>query len=151
MKGITKLEVTTVRGLTKLLENEVDRLFNRCEPGNNSERQAETALEGALDYISDAVRQLDTAVSKFPAETPPSDLVSKLSGAIAFQKQLELGYDGSKRTVEPHSLRVAGNGQTLLYGMRIDKGVKAQVRSYRLSKIESVVVTDRVFVADDGR
>lgn len=51
---------------------------------------------------------------------------------------VELGYQGTKRTIEPYSLRRTRAGDLILYAIRTDN---RQLRCYRVDRIESVGVT----------
>ena len=62
--------------------------------------------------------------------------------AAANRLCVELGYQGSRRIIEPYSLRRTRDGNTLLYAVKADTG---EVRGYRIDRIESVKVTQRTF------
>ena len=51
---------------------------------------------------------------------------------------VELGYDRSKRIIEPYSLRRTRAGYFLLYGVKAETG---ELRAYRVDRIESINVT----------
>ncbi|MBI4334103.1 MAG: WYL domain-containing protein [Chloroflexi bacterium] len=55
---------------------------------------------------------------------------------------VELGYGGTKRLIEPYSLRRTKQGFLLLYGVKRETG---EVRAYRVDRIESVEVTNQPF------
>lgn len=55
---------------------------------------------------------------------------------------VELGYQGTLRTVEPYSLRRTRDGFLLLYAVKLDGG---ELRSYRVDRIQSVRVTTTPF------
>lgn len=55
---------------------------------------------------------------------------------------VELGYDRTKRIIEPYSLRRSRAGNLLLYAVRADS---REPRAYRVDRIESVHITDRTF------
>jgi predicted nucleotidyltransferase component of viral defense system len=57
--------------------------------------------------------------------------------------QIELGYNGTKRLIEPYSLRQNQEGDLLLSAIRV---VDRQSRSYRIDRIESVSITKKPFV-----
>jgi len=63
--------------------------------------------------------------------------------AAANRLCVELGYNGSRRTIEPYSLRRSSAGNLLLYAVRADNG---EPRAYRVDRIESVRVTQRTFI-----
>lgn len=63
--------------------------------------------------------------------------------AAANRLCIELGYQGSRRTVEPYSLRRTQAGNLLLHAVKADT---REPRSYRVERIESVSVTSRTFV-----
>jgi hypothetical protein len=52
---------------------------------------------------------------------------------------IELGYNGTKRIIEPYSLRRTKEGNLLLYAVRVDNN---KVRAYRVDRIESVEITN---------
>lgn len=56
---------------------------------------------------------------------------------------VELGYSGSRRIIEPYSLRRSSAGSLLLCAVRSDDG---ELRAYRVDRIESVRVTDLTFL-----
>lgn len=55
---------------------------------------------------------------------------------------VELGYHGSRRVIEPYSLRRTRAGHLLLHALRADT---RQHRSYRVAEIQSIRVTTRPF------
>ncbi len=52
---------------------------------------------------------------------------------------LDLGYNGTRRLVEPYGLRTTADGDVLLYARRRDAH---ELRTYRLDRIEDVRLTD---------
>ena len=52
---------------------------------------------------------------------------------------VELGYGGSKRLIEPYSLRRTKDGNLLLYAV---KTTTSELRAYRVDRIESIKVTN---------
>jgi len=64
--------------------------------------------------------------------------------AASNQVCIALGYHGKIRTVEPLSFRRSENGNKLFYGYEQDAD---HVKAYSLSKIESVDVTSKSYVA----
>ncbi len=62
--------------------------------------------------------------------------------AAANRLCVELGYKGTRRLIEPYSLRRSQAGNTLLYAIRADS---REPRAYRVDRIESVRVTDKMF------
>ena len=56
---------------------------------------------------------------------------------------IELGYNGTKRIIEPYSLRCTIEGNILLYAVRVDNN---ETRAYRVDRIESARVTDNMFL-----
>lgn len=57
--------------------------------------------------------------------------------------QVELGYDGTKRLIEPYSLRQSKEGNILLVAIKV---ANREQRSYRIDRIESVKITKQPFV-----
>lgn len=55
---------------------------------------------------------------------------------------VELGYQHTKRIIEPYSLRRTKDGHLLLHALRADSH---EHRSYRVDQIQSINVTSRVF------
>ena len=55
---------------------------------------------------------------------------------------VEVGYQGTKRLIEPYSLRRTKDGHLLLYGVKTETG---EVRGYRVDRIESIEVTNQPF------
>jgi len=55
---------------------------------------------------------------------------------------IELGYNGTKRIIEPYSLRRTTEGNLLLYTIKVGYN---EIRAYRVDRIESVRVTDNTF------
>lgn len=55
---------------------------------------------------------------------------------------VELGYQGTRRLIEPYALRRTKAGNFLLYAIRVDD---REPRSYRVDAMESVAATDRPF------
>lgn len=55
---------------------------------------------------------------------------------------VELGYKGTKRTIEPYSLRRTSAGKYILCAVRVDN---REDRAYRVDRIESVRLTNRSF------
>ena len=53
-----------------------------------------------------------------------------------------LGYQGSERRIRPYSLRVSRGGNLLLYAVKDETD---ELRSYRVDRIESVMVTTKPF------
>ena len=56
---------------------------------------------------------------------------------------IDLGYNRSKRLVEPYSFRRTKDGNLLLHAVRHESG---EHRAYRLDKIETVLVSQTPFV-----
>ncbi len=85
-----------------------------------------------------------------PAWVPPATVsvwggtvpLEAIRFAAANHLCVELGYKGSRRTIEPYSLRRSRAGNYLLYAVRVDNG---EPRAYRVDRIESVRVTQRTF------
>jgi len=55
---------------------------------------------------------------------------------------IELGYQGTVRTVEPYSLRRTQAGNLLLFAVKVQTG---ETRAYRVDRIRSIKVTAEVF------
>lgn len=70
--------------------------------------------------------------------------LQRIQFAAANRVCITLGYHGKTRTVEPLSFRKSESGNRLFYGHEQDVG---HVKSYSLSKIESVDVTSKSYVA----
>ncbi len=55
---------------------------------------------------------------------------------------IELGYNGSKRIIEPYSLRQSKDGNILLYAVKV---ATREPRAYRIDRIQSIKVTTSPF------
>jgi predicted nucleotidyltransferase component of viral defense system len=55
---------------------------------------------------------------------------------------VELGYKGSRRIIEPYSLRRTKENNLLLYAVRTDN---REIRAYRVDRIESAEITNKTF------
>ncbi len=55
---------------------------------------------------------------------------------------VELGYGGTKRLIEPYSLRRTRDGHLLLYAV---KAQTSELRSYRVDRMQSINVTNRPY------
>ena len=55
---------------------------------------------------------------------------------------INLGYQGTKRIIEPYSLRQTHEGNLILYAIKVDS---RETRSYRVDRIQSIEVTMRPF------
>jgi len=55
---------------------------------------------------------------------------------------VELGYGGTKRLIEPYSLRRTKDGYLLLYAVKTTTG---ELRAYRVDRIQSIQVTNTTF------
>ena len=56
---------------------------------------------------------------------------------------VDLQYQGSRRLVEPYSLRRSRDGNLLLYAV---KHLTGEPRSYRVDRIQGAIVTDKPFI-----
>ena len=56
---------------------------------------------------------------------------------------MNLGYDGTKRVIEPYSLRRTQTGELLLHAIRVED---REHRSYKVDKIESAEVLQKSFM-----
>ncbi|HZF27010.1 MAG TPA: nucleotidyl transferase AbiEii/AbiGii toxin family protein [Steroidobacteraceae bacterium] len=63
--------------------------------------------------------------------------------AAANRLCVELGYQGSTRSIEPYSLRRTKANDLLLYAVRSDN---SEIHAYRVDRIESAAITRRTFV-----
>lgn len=64
--------------------------------------------------------------------------------AAANRLCVNLGYDGTVRMIEPYSLRRMKDGNLLLYGV---KHLSGEIRAYRVDRIQSIQVTNTVFIS----
>lgn len=55
---------------------------------------------------------------------------------------IDLGYQNTKRLIEPYSMRLSSQGKLLLYGWKIKDG---RIGSYRIDRIKSIEVTKNPF------
>jgi hypothetical protein len=72
-----------------------------------------------------------------------SSFIESIRFAGANRLRVDLGYQGSVRTIEPYSLRRSHAGNILIYAV---KSTTREARSYRLDKIQSVRITNEAFV-----
>ncbi len=72
-----------------------------------------------------------------------SSYIESIRFAGANRLRVDLGYQGSVRMIEPYSLRRSRAGDILVYAV---KSVTGEARSYRLDRIQSVRITNEVFV-----
>ena len=83
-----------------------------------------------------------TASPGFRPEVRPMGRIEAIRFAGANRLCIVLGYNGTKRLVEPYSLRRTKDDNVVLHTVRVDSG---QPRAYRIDKIESVELTQRPF------
>lgn len=107
-------------------------------------------LEGAT--VPQVLRTVaGVAVDEDPDWTPPptaqtwglSIPMETIRFAAANHLCVDLGYGGSRRLVEPYSLRRTRQGNLVLHAIRADD---RQHRSYRVDRIQSASATQRSFV-----
>ena len=55
---------------------------------------------------------------------------------------VELGYNGTKRIIEPYSLRRTEDGNLILHAIKVDT---REPRTYRVDRIQSIKVTTKPF------
>ncbi|MGH9615194.1 MAG: nucleotidyl transferase AbiEii/AbiGii toxin family protein [Acidobacteriaceae bacterium] len=72
-----------------------------------------------------------------------SSFIESIRFAGANRLRVDLGYQGSARTIEPYSLRRSRAGDILVYAV---KSATGEPRSYRLDRIQSVRTTNEVFL-----
>jgi predicted nucleotidyltransferase component of viral defense system len=72
-----------------------------------------------------------------------SSFIESIRFAGANRLRVDLGYQGSVRSIEPYSLRRSRAGDILVYAVKAATG---EARSYRLDRIQSVRVSNEVFV-----
>lgn len=105
-------------------------------------------LEGRAEAL--LVEPIPFSADEEPAWVPPSmpsiwrQPVSMESLRFAGSNYLcvELGYNGTRRVVEPYSLRRTRAGNLLLHALRVDS---REHRAYRVDRIQSLRITDRAF------
>lgn len=116
---------------------ELPRLFEWLEGSNLPARltPVRVAASEAVDEAWAPPPMVSTWGGRVPLET--------VRFAAANRLCVNLGYQGSVRTIEPYSLRRSKAGNLLLYAVRTDRG---EPRAYRVDRIESVQVTNRTFV-----
>lgn len=104
-------------------------------------------LEGAAPEM---LAPLALAADEEPGWSPPPTAATWGAGipletvrfAAVNRLCVELGYQGSRRVIEPYSLRRTRAGKLVLHAIRVQD---RQHRSYRVDRIESVRVTNRPF------
>ncbi|MFG0260747.1 MAG: nucleotidyl transferase AbiEii/AbiGii toxin family protein [Phycisphaerales bacterium JB041] len=107
-------------------------------------------LEGTRSPVAQEPISVARAGLEDRSWTPPSTVTTwrgsapmeSVRFAAANRLCVELGYNGSRRLIEPYSLRRSRAGNILLYGIRVDT---REPRAYRVDRIESIAVTDRSF------
>ena len=68
--------------------------------------------------------------------------IEKIRYAGSARLCVNLGYNGTKRMIEPYSLKRTKDGDLLLYAVKHDTG---ELRAYRVDRIESAEVTNTSF------
>lgn len=107
-------------------------------------------LEGRLTPVRPDRISVPSAGAEDTTWTPPRTVsiwggrssLESIRFAAANRLCVELGYQGSRRVIEPYSLRRSSAGNILLYAVRADS---REPRAYRVDRIESVRVTDRSY------
>lgn len=105
-------------------------------------------LDGKL--APEELPPISVAEDEEPKWTPPPTVwvwgqkvpLEPVRFAAANHLCIELGYGGTKRQIEPYSLRRTKEGYLLLYAVKTDTG---NLRSYRIDRIESIRVTNIPF------
>jgi len=105
-------------------------------------------LDGA--EVGAALPAYPVAINDDQSWTPPPTIwtwgagvpLESIRFAAANRLCVELGYQGSVRTIEPYSLRRSRDGHLLLHAIRADS---REHRSYRVDGITSVRATNRPF------
>lgn len=107
-------------------------------------------LEGAVSRQRLAPVAAGTSEDLNPEWTPPP-MVSTWGGRVPLESVrfaaanrlcVNLGYQGSVRTIEPYSLRQTRAGNLLLFAVKAES---SELRAYRVDRIESVQITNRMF------
>lgn len=143
-----ELTLEAIRGTLQrvsALRLETYRLFDRALAGS----KIEAVLDAADDHMIAAEQKLGEAVNLLVAPADPGNRLALLCHAIAFQRQVKLGYGGKVRTIEPHLIKETRAGRWLLYALKVEAGQAPELRSYRLDRIESVEVTSEPFVGPE--
>ena len=102
-------------------------------------------LDGKL--VSEELPMISLAGGEDSEWTPPPTVwvwgqkapLETVRFAAANHLCVELGYGGSKRLIEPYSLRRTKNGNLILYAV---KATTNELRTYRVDRIESIKVTN---------
>ena len=102
-------------------------------------------LDGKL--VSEELPMISLAEGEDSEWTPPPTVwvwgqkapLETVRFAAANHLCVELGYGGSKRLIEPYSLRRTKNGNLILYAV---KATTNELRTYRVDRIESIKVTN---------
>lgn len=146
MRTITSAQVLAAKAVTDELAKTVDRLFISANSGAAVDRLLDSTnalLDTAARNLGEVNALLGAPAGSFTADTK----LNQLAHAIAFQRQVELGYGGEVRTIEPSVIKPTRGGKYLVYALRVEPGKAPSMRSYRLDRIESVSVTDVPFTA----
>lgn len=104
-------------------------------------------LEG--EPVAEILQSVPARAGEFAWVPPPTVYVwgtsvplEPVRFAAANRLCVELGYGGSRRVIEPYSLRQSREGALLLYAVKADTG---EIRCYRVDRIQSARVLHQVF------
>jgi hypothetical protein len=114
--------------------NELETLFSWLEG------RAEPLLVAPIPFSAD--EEPTWAPPSIPSIWRQPVSMESLRFAGANYLCVELGYDGTRRLIEPYSLRRTRAGDLLLHALRVDSRAH---RAYRVDRIQSLRITDRAF------
>lgn len=101
-------------------------------------------------YIEEALKSIPLENKEMPTWQPPPVVwnwgigipLESIRFAAVNHLCVELGYTGTKRIIEPYSLRRTSEDNLILHAIRVDN---REHRSYRVDRIQSVKATTRPF------
>jgi len=149
MAKITIERLKNIRAEAETLTTMLHKVFMDSPEASLTESFLSLALDGvriSREAIEDAIGALQDTRHK---TTVPEQRVALLAHAIAFQRQVKLGYGNDVRTIEPSLIKETRGGHTLLYALKVEPGRAPSLRSYRLDRVTSVEVTNAPFTAPD--
>jgi predicted nucleotidyltransferase component of viral defense system len=114
---------------------ELPKLFAWLETGSVAKRLAPIPVREAIDT--------GWAVPPTMQAWGMAAPVEPIRFAAANRLCIELGYQGTRRLIEPYSFRRSKAGNLLLCAVKV---ATRETRTYRLDRIESVRATNRTFV-----
>ncbi len=141
----------------ELLETEWENMLAHQLPALPPFTDYWSELENLFDWLNgtplprEALTEMrvPSASSAVPFHVPPTirswgsgSVIERIRFAGVNRLLINLGYQGSRRPIEPYSLRESRDGNVLLFARRHTDG---QIRAYRLDRIENIEVMNQSF------